>query len=495
MKTRESGILLHITSLPSPYGIGDLGPSAYEFVDFLERAKQSFWQILPLNPTAADYDNSPYHGISAFANNPLLISPDLLIRDNFLSKEDLEPLPDFSDDRVDYPKVIAFKEKLFNRSYNRFCETRRDHEYMQFCRENSQWLDDFALFIALRAYFKGKNWRQWPREVVEREPHIPPHLEEELHERIEREKFLQYIFIKQWSALKECCNCRKIKIIGDIPIYVDYDSSDLWVNPKIFFLDEEEKPLAVSGVPPDYFSETGQLWGNPLYRWDTLKSSGYDWWIKRLERNLRLFDMVRIDHFRGFIAYWQIPTGETAVNGKWVKGPGDDFFCQLFRRFPSLPIIAEDLGAITPDVREIMRRFDFPGMRVILFSFGDIPKNPHLPHNIPRNCVVYTGTHDNNTVRGWFNDEATTKEKERLFRYLGRQVPPDELTWELIRAAFMSTANLAIIPIQDILGLGSEARMNRPATEGNWRWRLLPDQLSTSIAEKIGEFTEIYERG
>lgn len=495
MLRRGSGILLHITSLPSPSGIGDLGPWAYRFADFLAETKQGFWQILPLNPTDPVYDNSPYHSISAFAGNSLLISPELMVRDGLLDMADIKPLPNYG--KVDYDAAIAHKRTLFHPAYERFKERGNNYEYERFCSDNAQWLDDFALFIALKSRFHGKAWSEWPGEICDREPEVLESLKEDLHDRIGMEKFLQYIFIQQWNSLKSYCNHRCIHIIGDIPIYVDYDSVDLWTNPGIFKLNDEKKPYVVSGVPPDYFSETGQLWGNPVYRWDVLKERGYDWWIQRLEHNLKLFDYVRIDHFRGLVAYWEVLAGEeTAIGGKWVEVPAMDFFNQLSRKFISLPIIAEDLGIITPDVREIIQIFDFPGMKVLLFAFGsDMPMNPYIAHNVVRNCVLYTGTHDNNTVRGWFEGEANPEDKRRLFQYLGREVPVEELHWELIRIVMMSVANLVIIPMQDILDLGEDARMNLPATsDGNWRWRLLPEQLTSSHARKLLEMTEIYGR-
>lgn len=492
---RGSGILLHITSLPSPSGIGDLGPWAYRFADFLVETKQGFWQILPLNPTDPVYDNSPYHSISAFASNSLLISPELMLRDGLLDKADIEPLPNC--EKVDYGAAIAHKRKVFHLAYARFKERGNNYEYERFCSDNAHWLDDFALFIALKSRFRGKAWSEWSDEIRDREPATLKSLKEDLHDRIGMEKFLQYIFIQQWNSLKSYCNQRCIHIIGDIPIYVDYDSVDLWTNPEIFKLDYEKKPYVVSGVPPDYFSETGQLWGNPVYRWDVLKERGYDWWVQRLKHNLKLFDYVRIDHFRGLVAYWEVPAGEeTAIGGEWALVPAMDFFNQLTRKFACLSIIAEDLGIITPDVREIMHTFDFPGMKVLLFAFGEeLPMNPYIPHNVVRNCVLYTGTHDINTVRGWFEMEATPADKGRLFQYLGREVPVEELHWELIRLVMMSVANLTIIPVQDILGLGEDARMNLPATsDGNWRWRLLPEQLTSSHARKLLEMTEIYGR-
>ncbi len=491
MKRRGSGILLHITSLPSRYGIGDLGPEAYRFADFLAMTGQSFWQILSLTPTRPASGNSPYNSSSAFAGNTLLISPELMP-----DKED--PVPSFQEDRVDYPEVISYKERLFNRAYKRFTEDKEyNYEYERFCSENSGWLEDFSFFIALKAHFHGPIWGEWPHEIKNREPQALQVLKKQLHNRIEREKFLQYIFFKQWFSLKRYCNQRGIQIIGDMPIYVDYDSTDVWTNPHIFRLDEEKRPSFVAGVPPDYFSQTGQLWGNPVYRWDILKESGYAWWIQRMEHNLKLFDIVRIDHFRGFIAYWQVRAGErAATRGQWIKAPAEDFFNTLLRHFPDLPIIAEDLGVITPDVREVMNRFEFPGMRLLLFAFDEnLPASPYAPHNHVKNCVVYTGTHDNNTVKGWFEHEASQDDKERLFNYIGKEVSSQDVHLEFIRLAMMSVAKVAILPMQDILGIGEEGRMNRPAAgKGNWQWRLLPGELTPALIRRLQKMTEIYGR-
>ncbi len=497
MRRRGSGILLHITSLPSAYGIGDLGPEAYRWADFLAETKQSIWQILSLNPIDLAHGNSPYQSISAFAGNPLLISPELMVREGFLAQSDIENVPGSQIRPIDYPAAIAYKERLFKIAYERFQQEGKRHEYERFCTENSFWIDDFALFMALRVHSPRKAWTEWSQEVRDRRPGTLESLKDELHDALEKAKFLQYVFFEQWHSLKAFCNHRGIQLFGDIPIYVIHDSVDVWANPELFTLDDERKPTVVAGVPPDYFSKTGQLWGNPIYRWDVLRESGYAWWIRRIEHNARLFDLIRVDHFRGLVGYWEVSAGETnAVNGTWVEAPAEDFLNALLRRFPQLPIIAEDLGVITPDVREIMHRFELPGMKVLLFAFGeDLPTNPYIPHNLPRNCVLYTGTHDNNTTRGWFEREATPEIKERLFRYLGREVPAEDIHWELIRLAMMSVAKTVIFPIQDILGLGEEARMNRPAiAEGNWQWRLSPEQLTSSITDMLREMTELYGR-
>lgn len=498
MEERGSGILLNITSLPSPYGIGDLGPWAYRFADFLTEAKQGFWQILPLNPTDPAYGNSPYHSISAFAGNPLLISPEGMVEEGLLAEGNFEPLPPYPKGRVDYNAVIAYKRKIFHLAYECFKEIKEHDDYEQFCSENAHWLGDFALFVALKGHFRGQAWSEWPVEVRDRQSEALQALNQEIKDNIEKEKFLQYLFFHQWFALKEYCNQRGIQLIGDIPIYVDYDSVDVWTHPEIFKLDDDMRPVALAGVPPDYFSETGQLWGNPVYRWDVLKERGYDWWVQRMAHTLNLFDVVRVDHFRGLVAYWEVPAGEsTAIDGRWVEAPAYDFLSTLLKHFPSLPVIAEDLGVITPDVREVMHHFELPGMKILLFAFSeDHPMHPYLPHTYEKNSVVYTGTHDNNTVRGWFEKEVKPKDKERLFHYLGREVPMDELHWELIRLAMMSVARLVIIPMQDILGLGTEARMNRPATgEGNWEWQLLPEQVTPALAERLRDMTETYGRG
>lgn len=496
MKRRGSGILLHITSLPSPFGIGDMGPCAYRFADFLSRTKQHYWQILPLNPTDPVYGNSPYHSISAFANNPLLISPELMVEDGFLSQKDLEPVPSFPRRKVDYDSVIAYKDNLFHMAYERF-KNSKEKKFLKFGKDNARWLDDFAWFIAFRDNFKRQVWSDWPPDIRDRQPEALQTLSKKLRERIDKEKFLQYVFLKQWFSLKEYCNKKEIQIFGDMPIYVDHDGVDVWIDPGMFKLDDAKRPSFVSGVPPDYFSETGQLWGNPVYRWDVLKERKYEWWMKRMKHNLNLFDMIRIDHFRGLIACWEIAASEkNAIHGRWVDVPAEDFFNVLIQQFPDSPIIAEDLGVITPDVRAIMDRYGFPGMRVLLFAFGDdLATNPYVPHNHVRNCVLYTGTHDNNTARGWFENEITQDVKNKFFQYLGREVPVHDVHWELIRLAMMSVANMAIVPMQDVLGLGEEDRMNRPSTaKGNWEWKLLPEQITPSLEQGLLEMTQTYGR-
>jgi 4-alpha-glucanotransferase len=496
MKRRASGILLHLISLPSPHGIGDMGPWAYRFVDFLTQTRQSYWQILPLNPTPA-YSNSPYQGSSAFAGNPLFISLELLVQEGLLEESEAKAAPDLPAVIVDYASVRSCKEAPLRLAYERFKQKTDRRGYEEFCQSQLHWLDDYALFVALKSRFQGKLWSDWPEELRDRHPEALRSVRQDLLEDFEMERFLQFLFFKQWTALKDYCLRKGIQLIGDIPMYVHYDSADVWAHREIFDLDECGRPCVLSGVPPDYFSENGQLWGNPVYRWDVLRERGYDWWLQRMEHNLTMTDVVRVDHFRGLVAYWVVPATETtAVKGEWIEVPTLDFFRHLLKRFPYLPIIAEDLGTITPDVREIIHLFDLPGMKVLLFAFGDdLATNPYVPHNVVRNSVIYTGTHDNNTVRGWFEEEAEPGVKERLFAYLGRKISVDEVHWDLTRLAMMSVANLAIIPMQDILGLGEEARMNRPGgSRGNWEWRFLPEELTAETAEKLQEMTITYGR-
>jgi 4-alpha-glucanotransferase len=497
LERRGSGILLHLTSLPSAYGIGDMGPGAFRFVDFLAESGQRIWQVLPLNPTHPMHGNSPYDSISAFGCNPLLISPELLLEQGLLTRQELEPVPDFLRARIDYDEAIAFRQRLFPRVLNRFRQQGIPEAYEHFCSENADWLVDYALFAALKARFGEVSWQEWPTDLRDRDPASLEEARQSLGDRIEQEKIFQFLFEKQWTALRAYANERGVRIFGDLPIYVNLDSVDAWTHPQLFELDPDKKPTAVAGVPPDYFSETGQRWGNPVYRWDVLRETDYAWWIRRLKRNLHLFDLVRIDHFRGFEAYWEIPAEEpTAVQGEWVAGPRDDFFHALLRHFPDLPIVAEDLGTITQEVKDLMDRFGLPGMKVLLFAFGDnLATNPYVPHNHVKNCIIYTGTHDNNTVKGWFKEDLAEEDKARLFRYLGREVGPEAIHEEMVRLAMMSVANTAVIPMQDLLGLGEEARMNRPARKvGNWQWQLLPEQLGPELADHLRGMTETYGR-
>jgi 4-alpha-glucanotransferase len=493
MFNRGSGVLLHITSLPSAYGIGDLGPEAYRFADFLDTAKQRYWQVLPLNPTDPIYGNSPYSSISAFAGNTLLISPDGFLEEGLISREDLNPIPPFPDARCNYTDTMQYKERLLERAYLNFTEHGSKREpFEQFCIENSSWLEDFSLFVVLKKRVDGKIWNQWSEDLRDRNGESLRNIQREYGDQIVRIKFWQYLFFKQWQLLKAYCQEKGIYLIGDLSIYPSFDSADVWANPSLFKLDSEKRPTFVSGVPPDYFSETGQLWNGPVYEWEVLKESGYKWWMDRIAHNVKLYDILRIDHFRGLVAYWEIPEGEkTAINGRWVEGPGEDFLNSLNQHFPHLPVVAEDLGTITPDVKEFMNRFRLPGMKILMFAFNeDNPDHPYLPHTYNEACVVYTGTHDNNTVRGWFENEASEEVRRRLFNYLGREVATEEVNWSLIRLAMMSPARWVTIPMQDVLGLGEDARMNTPSVPlGNWEWRLLRRQISDHVSERLRDVT------
>lgn len=499
MKRRGSGILLHITSLYSGYGIGDLGPSAFQFVDFLSDAKLSYWQILPVNPTSPLYDNSPYHSISTFAFNTNLISPECMVKDGFLDESDYTGVPEFPPGTVDFDAVIRFKEKLFSRAYDQFSQDQIDRAgYGAFCTDNSWWLEDFALFTSLHRHFGGRLWSTWPDALKHRDPAALEAMKQTLKKDIGKEKFLQYVFSLQWQALRNYCTKKGIRLIGDIPIYVNYDSADVWMHPELFRLDDNLHPRGMAGVPPDYFSRTGQLWKNPLYCWEEHERSGFSWWIHRIDHTLTLVDYTRIDHFRGLVAYWEVPAGaENAIHGKWVPAPGEKLLTLLKNRFFDLPLIAEDLGTITPEVSNLIERFDLQNMRVLLFAFTDDPSgSPHAPHNLKKNCILYTGTHDNAPVRGWLESEATTVEKYRLFRYIGQEISADQLPAVLIRLAMMSVADTVIFPLQDILCLGAESRMNRPGTDtGNWRWRLEKDQISPCVTENLRDMNDVYGRG
>jgi 4-alpha-glucanotransferase len=493
---RGSGVLLHISSLPSRYGIGDMGPEAYQFADFLTSARQKYWQILPLNPTDPAYDNSPYHSTSAIAANPLFISPDLLVREGLLTPEELNPVPDFPADRVDFLPVIQYKHSLYRKAFERF-KTKKDEDFNRFCVDNGNWLTDFALFVSLKERYNYQIWNEWPEEFKLREPQALYDAKKDIEDRYNYERFLQYVFMKQWRWLRDYCAQRNIRFIGDMPIYVDFDSADVWTAPHYFKLDEKMQPYVVSGVPPDYFSATGQLWGNPIYNWQTLQAHGFDWWVQRMKSSLAMYDLVRIDHFRGLVAYWEVAaTEETAIHGQWVPVPVMELFDALKKNIPTLNVIAEDLGLITQDVKDALIKLELPGMKVLSFAFNDdMAKNPYVPHNIGVNSVVYTGTHDNNTVMGWWKTEAPPFAKENLHRYLGWHVPESGVNWAFIRMAMMSVGYLAVTPVQDLLGLDQNGRMNVPGTcDGNWRWRLAPGVLDSSLSNSLRQMTEMYGR-
>lgn len=497
MKVRASGVLLHISSLPSGSGVGDLGPWAYRFVDFLHALGQTYWQILPLGPTSTFIGNSPYSCSSAFAGNPLFISADILMQTGVLNRGDINDFYEHDPRRADYLNATSFKDYVLKEAFERsYGELGADFRYKDFCAENASWLDDFVLFTTLKRKFNGALWAEWPQEFRDRNPDALAAYRREAAPEILYESFAQYLFFSQWRALKDYANGRGVRIIGDMPIYVTYDSADVWAHPEIFKLDERKQSYAVAGVPPDYFSETGQRWGNPVYDWDKLKEQDYAWWVHRMEHNLSMFDFVRLDHFRGFAQYWEIDAEEeTAVNGDWEDGPGQDFFNVLFRKLPAVPLIAEDLGVITADVTALKDRYGFPGMKVLVFAFGaDVAENFYAPHNYEKNCVVYSGTHDNNTVAGWFYDEASVEDRRRVLEYCGAcdGSPPHEA---LIRLAMRSTANTAIFPVQDLLGYGSEHRMNTPAVaKGNWGWRMLAEEMDPSRLHFIKEMTTLYGR-
>lgn len=494
--TRGSGVLMHVTSFPSPHGIGDLGQEAYRFIDCLAQTRQKYWQLLPLNPTDPAYGNSPYLSSSAFALNSLLLSPEKLLEMGLLEAGDFTGLTPPGEGNVDYPAVTAYKRALFYKAFARWRQ-QSDDQYDHFCAENAVWLEDFSLFIALKDNFPGQSWSEWPVALRDREPAALQAKRQELAEAIAFEKFLQYQVEKQWFALKQHCADRGITIIGDLPIYVDYGSSDVWCHPDRFKLDEKREPYVVSGVPPDYFSATGQLWGNPIYDWEALAQDQFAWWVDRMRQNLRLFDIVRIDHFRGLIAYWEVPAEEeTAINGRWVQVPTYPFFEQLFAKIPKLNVIAEDLGVITDDVKEALARFRLPGMKVLLFAFSGNPaENPYMPYRYEPNCIVYTGTHDNNTTCGWYATDATEEEKRHLAEFLGRPVREDQVHWEMINVAQSSPANVAIVPLQDLYGIDGRGRMNLPGTSvGNWVWRVAPGVMDDAAFARLGEMTVRYNR-
>src|SRR5688572_23164947 len=494
---RAGGILLHPTSLPGPYGIGDLGPQAYHFVDWLESTGCKLWQVLPLGPTG--YSDSPYQCFSAFAGNPHLISFDALIEDGFLTKDDFTDLPDFSASRVGFGRLIPWKLNLLQKAFSRFHsaseDLRKGFEY--FSAENASWLDDYALFMALKEANGGGAWSDWKSNIRTRRKTTMDRARQEHAESVLRYSFYQFLFFRQWNKLRAYANERDIQIIGDIPIFIAYDSADAWANPELFFLDEKSLPTVVAGVPPDYFSRTGQLWGNPLYRWDVHKKAGYAWWLERFRSVLNFVDMVRLDHFRGFAGYYEIPYGAaTAETGQWMTGPGKDFFTTVSREFSgagdgTLPIIAEDLGVITPDVVELREGFNLPGMKILQFGFTGAD-NPFLPHNYPTNCVAYTGTHDNDTAIGWF-ESAPPEERKFALRYLNSN--GTDFAWDLIRSVWSSVAVYAIAPMQDVLSLGNEARMNFPSRlGGNWEWRMEEDDIDDALAKRLQEFNELYLR-
>jgi 4-alpha-glucanotransferase len=472
----------------------------------LGKSGQHVWQMLPLGPTG--YGNSPYQTFSAFAGNPLLLSVEPFVEEGWLTPGEVATRPPFPPGRVDYDGVSTWKMSLLWQAFERFharATGKRRDELSDFARRRAAWLDDYALFMALREERGGAAWTQWEHDIAFRVPEAMQGWRRKLNRRVQFHTFLQYEFFRQWQKLKAACQQHEIQLFGDIPIFIAHDSADVWGHPDLFYLDKQGNPTVVAGVPPDYFSETGQRWGNPLYRWEVMAKSGYAWWIQRMRTTREMVDIIRLDHFRGFEAYWEVPASEeTAVNGRWVKGPGAAFFEALNAALEDLPIVAEDLGLITPDVRALQAQFELPGMRVLQFGFGGDPRtNEHCPHNYTRDCVVYTGTHDNNTTLGWFHEveapesveslEHMQDERRRALQYM--HASGVDVHWDMIRLASASVATLAIIPLQDVLGLGPEARMNRPGkSQGNWEWRYTAAMLTDDAAERLSELTELYGR-
>jgi 4-alpha-glucanotransferase len=494
---RSSGILLHPTSLPSRYGIGDLGAEARRFVDFLASAGQKLWQVLPLGPTG--FGDSPYQCFSASAGNPLLISLERLVEQGYLDASALGGAPEFPEGKVDFERLVPWKTAVLESA------AQAGPGFEAFCETNQHWLDDFALFVALKAQHKGVAWTHWEPGARDRDPQALAKWRRQLTAQIAEQKFLQFVFYEQWNELREYARASGVLIMGDLPIYVSHDSAYVWTNRRYFHLDSQGNPTAVSGVPPDYFSQTGQLWGNPIYRWDALAEDGYRWWLDRFRATFAVVDMIRLDHFRGFEAYWEVPATEsTAVNGKWVKGPGAALFRAAKAEMGDLPFVAENLGVITAEVEAIREEFGFPGMAVLQFAFGTDPQAPTFrPHNFPHEVVAYTGTHDNDTTVAWWSsqgpgqstrsDKDISRERDFAMRYLNAD--GKEIQWTFIRTLEASVADTVLIPMQDVLGLGTEARMNQPATMGgNWRWRYRTGDLKPELAQRLKELTELYDR-
>lgn len=492
---RKSGILLHPTSLPGKDGIGDLGPEAYSWIDFLSKSGTQLWQILPLGPTG--YGDSPYQCFSAFAGNPYLVSPILLLEDGLLNSTDLKNRPEFPTNEVDYGPAIEWKTSLLNKAFAAFSE-KQSHklsaEFENFCEEKKEWLEDFALFMAIKEEQELHPWLDWPEPLKTRESQALEQTRESLSGKIKKHKFNQFLFFRQWARLKAYSKQKGIEIIGDMPFVIALDSSDVWSNPELFLLDEKLNPTFVAGVPPDYFSATGQLWGNPLYDWDFHQKTNFKWWVSRLGAILELVDMVRLDHFRGFAAAWHVPYGNTtAIQGEWIPGPAIELFTELKRQFPNLPIIAEDLGVITQDVEDLRDGFELPGMKILQFGFSGDPEDDFLPHHYPVHCFAYTGSHDNNTARGWY-DSATGFEQQFCQDYLNFD-EDSEVSDAMIRAVWQSVANYAVTTLQDLLGLGEECRFNLPGTtSGNWKWRMSPDALSLTLASFLRKLNLLYSR-
>lgn len=499
---RSSGILLHLSSLPGPFGIGDLGAAAHRFVDFLAETGQRVWQVLPLVPVGLGH--SPYSSPSTFAGNPLLIGPDLLIQDGLLSDDDLRDLPSFPSDHVAFGTVVPHKMELLRRAFNRFRMGDASHlrsDFDRFRSENTYWLNDYALFMALKHAFGHVSWTEWPSKFAGRAPSALEQARSEHAEAVELQEFLQFLFARQWGRLRAYCHTHDVRLFGDLPIYVAHDSADVWAHRELFYLDESGRATVVAGVPPDYFSETGQRWGNPIYRWDLMRENGYAWWTRRFENIFNLVDLVRLDHFRAFAGYWEIPASEeTAIHGRWVEGPGASLFHAIEKALGPLPLVAENLGMITPDVTELMETFGFPGMAVLQFAFGGEADHAFLPHNYERNLVAYTGTHDNDTIIGWWSnmerDGAGSGLRATRFARSYLQLGAEEMHWAGIRALMSSVANIVVSPMQDVLGMDSGARMNVPGKgHGNWSWRFREEDVTAAMRKKLAAMTAVYGRG
>jgi 4-alpha-glucanotransferase len=494
---RSAGILCHPSSFPGKYGIGDLGPEAYHFIDFLQACGQTLWQVFPLGPTG--YGDSPYQCFSAFAGNPLLISPELLYQDGLLTKEQSENTQQFNPHEIAFGEIIDFKNHVLRQAFKSFKKL-KNHPYVDglaaFEKANKDWLDDYTLFMSVKAHFGGVLWTEWEPAIALRKRGAVKAWKEKLADEILYQKFIQYVFLKQWKAIKQYANQKNIKVIGDLPIFIAYDSADLWANKELFTVDENGKLIFVAGVPPDYFSPTGQLWGNPLYRWDEMEKDEFLWWRKRFAHLLQLVDIIRIDHFRGFEAYWRIPgDAPTAQTGKWIKAPGKKLFTAVAKHLGDIPILAEDLGVITKEVEELRDHFKFPGMKILQFAFGTDMEKKFLPHNFIKNCVVYTGSHDNDTTRGYFEKARTEPNDIYSFTQQYLNYYGDNICAELIRTAYASAANIVIIPLQDVLNLGSEARMNFPGRlGGNWSWRFTWPQIDPESPALYRRYCELYER-
>ncbi len=496
---RSAGVLLHPTSLPGKYGMGDIGSKAFEFADFLEKAGQSYWQILPLNPVHEKSGYSPYSPLSSVAGNALLIDIDGLLGYSFIKAKFVSNQKFENGSVVHYQQAERYRNQVFDHAFNQFQEHADDEwlkEFEDFALKQTDWLNDFTMFISIKRMFNGEKWNEWPKEYRDRDKETLLNFQKHHSNEIEKEKFLQFIFFRQWRKLKDYCNKKNIQIIGDIPIYISLDSADVWVFSDFFKLDEDKNMKGIAGVPPDYFNENGQLWNMPVFDWGKMKKNNYTWWMLRLKKNLVLYDLIRLDHFRGFSAYWEVPAGEeTAINGKWIKGPSDDFFKAVALEFTQMPFIAEDLGEIDQPVYDLRDEFDLPGMQVLQFAFyDDMNKSIHTPHNYKRNSVVYTGTHDNNTVKGWYKKESRNT-KKRLKQYTRRKISKKNIHQVMIETAYASVARLAVIPMQDILGMGEEAIMNRPSiNDGNWKWKLKNSDIQIKYQKYLYGISTFYNR-